>query len=145
MSTVDLSKTNFTLGAPPYKIGGPFENAEFLSFEMPTKKTAILEGLNGGALIKAPDAKTKRNMMFRVRLLESSPDNKYLAAMHESGVSLPLSFEDGETKIIGTAAIEDYPSLSKSPTGTIREWVVLAVNCTILSYGAAAEIPAAGA
>lgn len=145
MTTVDLSKVNFTLGAPPYKLGGPFENAEFLSFELPTKTATMTEGINGGALVAKPNPTTKRNMMFRARILESSPDNKVLAGMHAAGVSLPLAYEDGETKVIGTAMIEELAGVSKGPNATTREWVILAVNCTILSYGAAAPVTAAGA
>lgn len=135
-ATIDLEKVILTIGTPPYRITGSFGDGEYLRYSELSPTTTVLQGTNGAALVRRP--RSGIPMRFEVVLLEDSPDNKFLAAALESGVALPLAFEDGETKVLGTAQIEGIPPSSKSTTGTTRTWVILAVNRE-MTYGAAAS------
>lgn len=134
--TIDLEKVILTIGTPPYRITGSFGDGEYLRFSELAPTTTVLQGTNGAALVRRP--RQGIPMRFEVVLLEDSPDNKFLAAALESGVALPLAYEDGETKILATAQIEGVPGTAKSTTGTTRTWAILAVN-RVMSYGAAAS------
>lgn len=143
-NTIDLSKVNLTVGAPPFKLDGNFASGEFITVEFTTPTTAMLEGVNGQALVLSPNKLTRRGVRIAVNLLESAPSNKALAALYASGRALPLIYFDGDTKIVGTCQLENLPPLAKSTAGTTRGWLILGANC-VVTYGAAATAEDAGA
>ena len=134
--TIDLSKANFSIGDPLYRIEGDYADGEYLRYSVVTKATQILQGLTKDAIVARP-TKRKRSWIFELNLLENSDHNKFLFAAMEAGVGLPVSFSDGDTKIVGTGRPEDVPDSSKNTAGTTRTWRILVVDSST-SYGASA-------
>ena len=75
--------------------------------------------------------------IFELNLLENSVHNAVLFAAMQTGVGLPVSYSDGDTKIVGTGKIEDVPDSSKNTAGTTRTWRIMVVDSST-TYGASA-------
>lgn len=134
--TIDLSKANFSIGDPLYRIEGDYADGEYLRYSVVTKATQILQGLTKDALVVRP-TKRKRSWIFELNLLENSVHNAVLFAAMQTGVGLPVSYSDGDTKIVGTGQIEDVPDSSKNTAGTTRTWRIMVVDSST-TYGASA-------
>lgn len=137
--TIALAKVNLSLGAPLYQVDGDFGDGEYIRYTFTKPRTQRLAGLNTSALVVrgGDGVLVAEDVDIEVTLLESSRHHKYLFAAMASSVGLPLFFEDGENKIVGTCQLERAPDGAKSAAGFARTWRILGVNC-LVTVGAAA-------
>lgn len=139
-ATIDLSKATLQIGDPLVNFGGDVaDGGDFLRISFPNPRTQRLVGVYGSSLVtKGPSSIIKEDVDIELTLVESGPQNKTLYAFMASGVGLPITYRDGDKKIVGTCQISKVPDTSKSTAGGSHVWMIHVVQATI-TFGASAS------